>query len=167
MVETIQYLLTSQVEIERIWSEEAALDRADDDNDGQAETDVWSDIITEATDECGFYLEMWYDPADYVNNAWCRRAASVCGAFFLSQRRGMEAQYVSRYERIIAKLEAIAAGRLQIPRLPQRADLTPSMSNYSVSNQYAVSKIRVQPSISTGGTSSRQNLDQSLIWEPF
>ena len=163
-VETLTYTYTSQTEIERIWSSAAALLRTDDDQDDVAESGVWDDIVNEATDTVNLYLEKWYEPSDMAENLWVRRAATWVGAHLLSLRRGDPGNYFDRYERIIAVLQEIWEGKRQVPRLAQRADTSPAMSNLRVDQRFAVKKIRVQESISTGGTSSRQDLDSQYPW---
>ena len=159
MVETLTHRYTTQAEIERIWSIKAAASRVDDDSDGSTESELWNDVIDEATDEVNLYAENWYDPADMVNNKWVRRQASYIGAYFLSQRRGDPGRFHQLYERIIATLEKIRDGLMQIPRLGQRENQVPSISNYRVDDRYRIAKTRVQPTISTGGTSGNQHLD--------
>jgi hypothetical protein len=163
-IETLTYTYTTQAEIERIWSAAAGLLRADDDQDGVAESGVWDDVVNEATDTVNLYLERWYDAEDMANNLWVRRAATWIGAHLLSLRRGDSGNYFDRYERILAALQEIWEGKRQVPRLAQRADTTPAMSNLRVDQRFAIQKIRVQQSTSTGGTSSRQDLDPQYPW---
>ncbi|HUT88744.1 MAG TPA: phage protein Gp36 family protein [Thermoguttaceae bacterium] len=165
MVETLPQTYTSQAEIERIWSSAAALLRTDDNQDGQPEAGVWDDIVAEATDAVNFCCEKWYEPADMANNLWIRGAATRIGAYLLSQRRGDPGQYTSQYERVIADLEQVESGKKQVPRLAQRADFTPAMSNLRVDHRFATKKIRVQQQISTGGTSARQDADPVYLDE--
>lgn len=161
--ETLSYTYTTQAEIERLFSAVGALRRADDDADGVAETSVWNDVIYEATDEVNLYLERWYEPEDMANNLWIRRQASWIGAHHLSQRRGNPAIFQDAYDRATNLLEKVFMGQMQVPRLPQRSDLTPSMSNLAVDLSYVRKRIRVQQTISTGGTSSRQDQE---YWIP-
>lgn len=168
MVEILTYTYTSQAEIERIWSSAAAMLRTDDDQDGVAESGVWDDVVNEATDTINFYCEKWYEPQDMAQNLWIRRAATWIGAHLLSQRRGNPGQYTDRHDRIIAFLEEVCAGKKQVPRLAQRADFTPALSNLRVDHRFATKKIRVQQQTSTGGTSGRQDADPYYLdqWYP-
>lgn len=165
MVETITYTYTTADEIKRIFSTAAVELRVDDDEDGYVNTtedDVYTDIVYDATDVINLYLEQWYDPSDMAENSWIRRQATWIGCYLLSQRRGNPSQYNKRYEEVIAQLEKIQEGKLQVPRLPHRADFTPALSNYRIDDRNQVQKIRVQPNISTGGTSARQHTDRDV-----
>jgi len=158
-VETLDYTYTTQSEVERICGRNAALLHMDDTGEGLAETSVWDDVIDEATDTINLYCEQTYDCSAMADNKWVRRQASYLAAFFLFQRRGDPGHFHLHYERIMQNLENIRTGKMQIPRLGTREDLTPALSNYVVSDWYRVTKIRVQPSISTGKSSGRQHLD--------
>lgn len=162
MVETLTYTYTSVAEIRRIYSTDAVNLRLDDDDDGYVSPtdDVYTDLVYEATDMVNLYCEQWYDPSDMAENSWVRRQATWIACYLLSQRRGNPSQYGKRYEEIVGLLEKVQAGQLQIPRLPHRADFTPAVSNFRVDDRFQVRKTRVQPTISSGGTSSRQDLDR-------
>lgn len=163
-VETILYPFTTRDEIERLFGEKAVKLRQEDLQGGDL-TLYWTDLIADATTKMQAYLEMYYEPADLANSRWVRVRATWIGAFLLSQRRGNPAQYLSRYQEIMEELQAIAAGILQVPGLPTRADFTPAMNNLIVDDRYALAKLRVHDPISTGGTSGR--LHSSFLIHPF
>jgi len=164
-VETLTYTYTSQTEIERLWSVTGALYRADDDSDGAAETNVWDDIVDEATDVVNLYILRWYDEEYATNNKWVRRVASIIGAYLLSTRRGNPPQFESQYERVMAQLEQVGSGTFRIPRLPMRDDFTPSMRNYRVDHRFRVPKIRTVQQISTGGVYSGEHVEPDYVYE--
>jgi len=163
----LTYYYTSQAEISRIVSTDAADAFTDDIDDSTSESELWDEIRAEATDMVNYYLAAWYDESDMVANSWIRRQATWLGCFLLSQRRGDPGKYHARSEQIIDMLERISTGRKQVPRLPQKADLTPSLSNYRVDDRFYIAKIRVQPTISSGGTSGRQHMDPMFPCEWF
>lgn len=160
MPETLAYTYTSQAEIERIMSPNMALDFLDHDQDGADDDDTWQDVINEATDTINMYAEVWYEAADLSNNVLVRRWASWIGAYLMSMNRGDPAMFIRRYDEVIARLEKILLGTLQIPRVPLRADMTPSMSNFAVDDRFRVNKVRVTPTNSVGGVSPTQDLDR-------
>ena len=87
-----------------------------------------------------------------------RRRATYIYAFLLSSREGNPSQYVRFYREAIEDLEAVMDGRLQVPSLYLKEDLSPSMSNLIVDNRYELHKQRVHQTISTGGTTGREHL---------
>lgn len=155
MVETLTYKYTTQAEMERAFSTAAVTARTDD----GVLADLLDDCINEATDEINFHCERWYEPSDMVNNLWVRRTATWLACYYLSQRMGNPAQFETHIEEIKLRLEHIYSGHKQIPRLATRDDMTPAMSNLRVDDRFRVEKIRVQPTISTGGSYSKQDKD--------
>lgn len=162
MAETLVYLYTSQKEIERIWSPKAAAVRLDDSRTGNTDVNLWNDIIFEATDTVNLYLQPFYNDIDLQNNLWVRRCASYIGCYLLSLHRGNPPQFKVQYERMVELLEKVQDGRMQIPRLPTNYDYTPGMSNYAIDDYYNINKVRVEPTISTGGTGGNQDIDRIL-----
>jgi hypothetical protein len=156
MAEAVPLLYTSQTEIERIWSANAVTLRTDEIG---STTDYWDEVNEEATDIVNLYASIWYEESDMYSNRFVRRLATWIGCYLVSLRRGDPGQYYAQYERVIDILEKIQKGILQIPRLGTRADITPALSNMRVDDRFSINKVRVQPSVSTGGTSSRQDLD--------
>lgn len=163
-VETVSYTYTSEAEINRVFSD-SAVDLRVDDLTGSELTTFWTEIVIEATDMVNFYCELYYDPVDMQDNRWIRRQATYLGCYLLSIRRGNPEQYTQQYDRVLADLQLIAEGKRQVPRLPTRGDLTPAMSNMRVDDRFTISKVRVQPSISTGGSSSNQHIDPIYPWD--
>lgn len=167
--QTLTYALTSLVEIQRLWSVPGVTLRLDDltanNPDSDLTVETINEIIDQATQEVLMYIEGLYNASDLVNNTWTRRQATFIGAYYLSLRRGNPPYYEAEYERIIAKLERIKNGFLQIPGLPYKSDMTPAASNIHVNDNWVVDKIRVIPQISQGGTPKDAN--QSIEMYPW
>lgn len=163
MVEVLAYTYTSEAEMQRLFSNKGVDLRVDDLEDP---TNTFTDIISEATDTINFYAELYYDPEDLNNSILIRRWATWIGVYLLSQRRGNSAQYEARYIEIINILEQISSGDRIIPRLATREDFTPAMSNVHVDDRFRVHKLRVHPTISTGGASGKaQDLSPRFPFE--
>lgn len=165
MPETLNYVYTTEAEIQRIWSPQGVLLRTDADEDGVSDDGVITDAVYDATDTVNLYCETWYSPNDMAENQWVRRNATWIAAHLISLLRGDPGYYHARYERCIEFLERVNEGKLQIPRLPFRFDMQPAMSNLRVDQRYTTKKIRVQPSTSVGGIGSRQDLDYWFTYE--
>lgn len=161
----VSYAYTSKSEIERVYSVEATLARTEDVTDEGAVSGVFADVIAEVTDEINLYCDKWYEDVQLVQSPWIRRQATWMACHYLSMRRGDPGQYHDRYERIISLLEKVLNGTMQIPRLATKSDLTPALSNYRVDDRFHIAKTRVQPTISSGGTSGRQQLDPQFPCE--
>lgn len=160
---------TSVAEIQRIWSVEGAAVRASDDEYGtetpEPEEGVWQDVIAEASDTIVLYVQNHYDSATLTTNAWVRRQAAWIGAYLLSMRRGNPSVFTARYQEIIANLERIRTGQLQVPGAVVRSNEAPALSNLIIDDRFRISKIRVVPQTSTGGTSGKQHLDPTYTQE--
>ena len=157
-METISYTYTSRADIEGVFSAVGVSLRVDDLTSTTALTAFWNDLIYEATDIINQYCEMYYAPADLATSYWVKVRTKWIGAYLLSQRRANPALFLQRYEEIIEELIQVSQGMLIIPRLPTRSELVPSLSNLIVDDRYRIRKLRVHPEISTGRTSSRQEL---------
>ena len=160
----LTYVYTTRDEIERLMSGvgvrlrvDDLIDSTDPDYDASDIGYYFQELTEDATLTIDQYAEGHYDPEDLVNSRWGRIRATWSGADLLSQRRGNPALFYSRYEEIIGELQQVTFGNLVIPGLPTRADLTPAMSNLRVDERFMVRKLRVMDSISTGGTSARQD----------
>ncbi len=173
-METVTSLYTSQAEIERYWSKRAAAlhvndfddDEVPDFDNEQFQTDVWEEIVTGATDEANFYLLRFHQAADLANNRWVRTRATWIGCYLLSLRRGDPGYYTTLYERAIGDFQRVDETH-PVPRLGLKTEFTPAMSNIRIDDRFRVAKERVEPMISTGGTSGRQHLDPDVALEPW
>jgi len=163
MTEVLAYTYTSQAEIERVYSKKGTTRRTDIDNTGASDPQIIQQVIDIATDEINMYLEPYYSTLDMSNNLWIRRQATYIACHYLSSLRGHATQYNSYYTRIKEWLERINEGKLQVPRLYRKSNMTPAVSNYIVDNRYRINNVRVLADASTGGVSSDQDLAEYLI----
>ena len=114
----------------------------------------------EATDVVNMYLLPRYQAVDLNNNLWVRRQTAYIAAHLACMRRGNPSPYEAFVESIERRMEMIRVGRLAVPRMANRDDYSPALSNYTIDDRFGKAKVRVSPGISSGGTSSRQHLAQ-------
>lgn len=155
---------TTQADMTSIFGEDAILNRLDDDATDAIEGNesTWlSDSIQEASDEIDMRLQRRYDPAVITSSPFIQRCAAYLAVHHLSKRRGNPSQYVEDYERYIALLDDIKAGKYDIPGVDDRYDNRPRMSNLVVDHNFHKAKIRVEQETSEGDTYGDQHLD----WE--
>ena len=152
-----QYVYTSRDEMEGVLSQ-TGINLRIDDIDVMDSEGVLDSFFYDATLVIDTYTQHLYYSQDLYSSYWVRIRASWLACYYLSQRRGNPALFQVRYNQILEELERIMDGELLIPGLPTAYDITPAMSNVVVDERFAIDKIRVHPSISTGGTSSRQSL---------
>ena len=79
--------------------------------------------------------------------------------------RRKAALFIEKYDETIKLLEEVYKFNRIIPRIPTREDLTPAMSNMHVDDRFRVHKLRVHPTISTGGTYGKQDLSPRFPFE--
>ena len=158
----LAYVYTSEAEIKRILSNSGFDLRLDDlSND----LDTVTDLINEASDLVNFYCGLHYDESDLETSTLVRRWATWIACYLLSQRRGNPAIFSDRMGEVLALLEEVSRHDRVIPRLPTRENLTPAMSNVHIDDKFRTHKIRVHPTISTGGTYGQQDLSPRFPFE--
>lgn len=157
MPTALQYVYTSRDEVERIYGDKGVTLNMADLKGSDIEL-YWTEVISEATDTINLYCVQFYDEIDLASSYWVRRKATWIAAYLHSQRRGNASLFVQRFQEVMEELMAIQQGLLQIPGLATRSDLTPALSNFTIDDRFYTNKIRVLPSISVGGTNSRQDL---------
>jgi len=162
MTETLAYEYTTRAEIERLAGRNGVRNIIED-LSGTDVADMWSEVIADATTTIDAYAAQIYDQSDLANSRWVRVRATWIAAYRLSMRKGNNDNFASRYQEIIEELEKVKSLILMIPNIPLSADMSPVMSNPTVSPRYDSKKIRVQPEISVGGDRSRQDVD----WQPW
>lgn len=168
-LETLQYTYTTQQAIESKISATGGLLAVDHNQDqsidADDETTVWGDVIGEATDIVNMYCLDLYNDFILAQSLWVFRQATWIGCHLLTLERANPSPgtFQTQFDRAIENLEKIHSMTYRIPRLPTRSDNTPALSNYAIDNWWLINKCRVEPSISTGGTSPRQDLDQNFI----
>jgi phage gp36-like protein len=165
MVESLAFTYTSRDEIVRIFGASGVNFRGDDLRNSRGETDMMNEIIGEATEMINFYCGMNYAEVDLNDSYLVRRWATWIACHLLSQRRGNPAMFVDKYEETLRLLEEVYKFNRIIPRLPTREDLTPAMSNLHIDDRFRTHKIRVHPTISTGGTYGKQDLSPRFPFE--
>ena len=164
-VETLTSVYTTQAEIERIAYGEDGVPLIVDDITPGEESTFWVELTEDATDFINEVASLRYDPVDMADSRWVRSRSTWVGAYFLSQRRGNPALFVNRFDEITDELQRVAEGKIIIPRLPTRENFTPAMSNIVVNDYFNVHKLRVHPSISTGGGGKNQDIAPIYPWE--
>lgn len=152
MPETLSYVYSSEGEINRRMSVPMAEDYSEDDPYAAVTDpdDNLDDAIALATDEVNVYCLYWYTEADLADSLWVRNWATWMACYHLTQRKGEPAKFENEYNKAIGYFERIRNGELQIPRLPQRADLAPCHSNYVIDSRFTKAQSRVQRETSTG-----------------
>ncbi len=158
--ETLTYTYTTQAEIERLYGK-TGVAAITADLQGTNIASMWEEIIADATLTIDSYASQVYDQEDLATSRWVRNRATWLAAYRLSQRKGNNDLYAQRYQEIIDELEKVKSLILIIPNIPTSSDLTPAMSNISIDPRYNIRKVRVNPEISTGGTSDRQDISWS------
>lgn len=159
-----QYIYTSRREVENVISQVGVNLRLDDLDTSDSE-DALEEYYIDATLDIDTHAQHYYESSDLATSSWVRRRATYLACYYLSQRRGNPALFQLRYNQIMEQLERVQLGEMLIPGLPTRADMTPAMSNMVVDERFILSKLRVHPSISTGGTGSRQHLSYIIPFE--
>lgn len=157
MVESLAYPYTSETEIKRLYGKKG-FQNITADLAGTDLADAILDAIADATTTIDAYASQIYAQVDLAQSRWVRERAKWIAAYRLSQRAGAPDLFSQRYAEIIEELEKVKDMEIMIPNLPTSADLTPALSNLYIDPNYEVDKIRVYPSTSTGGNSSRQSL---------
>ena len=150
-VETLAYRYTSRAEMQRVLGA-SGIDLRSDDLGGSEDSTMIDEVTGEATEMINFYAGLNYDEKDLETSFIVRRWATWIACYLLSQRRGNPSLFSDKYEETIALLEEVYKFNRIIPRLPTREDLTPAMSNVHIDDRFRTHKIRVHPTISTGGT---------------
>lgn len=142
-----------EADIERIWSAEGLDYRADYNGDGQNNADVITDVIEETTEDINVYLLERYTAATLATSAWVTRKCAFLAAYELALKRGNSPpeSWERKREELLLLLDEIHHRRKDVPGIIESANRTPAMSNLHMDMRYNRSKIRVVPSISTGG----------------
>ena len=163
MVATLSYTYTTRAEMERIFGESGVSLRADDLGSDQAT--MLDEIIGEATEMVNYHCGLTYEEVDLNDSYLARRWATWIACYLLSQRRGNPSVFADKYEEVLTMLAEVADFTRIIPRLATREDLTPAMANLHIDDRFRTHKIRVHPTISTGGTYGKQDLSPRFPFE--
>ena len=110
-------------------------------------------VIVDAEQTVLLRLSKWFCAADLIGDPWIWSRTRWIAAYYLSQRRGNEHYFESKYMEAIRELDAIATGEIPPPKnLRLSFNSLPSMSNQCVDERFYLHKLRVQSSVSVGGT---------------
>ena len=163
MPNNLAYTYTDKEAIMRLYGNSGVQSNIQDLNSFNLQ-EWWIEVVSDASDVINQYCWELYLPEDLATSRWVKTRATWIGAHILSQRRGNPALFGVRYQEILGELLMIKEGALKIPELPTRYDMSPAMSNLVVDDFFQVAKIRVQQTISSGGTSGRQDLAYLWPW---
>lgn len=174
---------TNQTLMERRFSQIGITEYADLDNNGVADTGVVDDSIDWGESELDLWLGMRYD---VVNLATIVQAGTVSGGMLvrrwatefscmrLCTVRGLDppGSLVQFYEELTKErtgyLWKLMRGYMQLPGIPVKGDLRPTVSNLTVDRRFRSSKIRVTGANSTDAPTklSQDNIiDQPTLWD--
>lgn len=157
MVESLQYVYTSEAELVRLMSQ-TSLDEFLTEPDGtslitDAKDAVLGDAIDQATDKINDYTYQLYEPRLLATNRWVRVRATKIAAHYLTQRKGEPGRYQQFYDEIVKELEAVQATTRYIPRLPLIVDVRPTVTNQVIDDRFTSSRARDSRQTSSDQTS--------------
>ena len=110
-------------------------------------------FIVDAEQTVAIRLCKFFTPEALIGNQWIWSKTRSIAAYYLSQRRGNEHYFESRYMEALRELDAIATGEIPPPKdIPLSHNSLPSMSNQCVDERFHLHKLRTQISVSVGGT---------------
>ena len=125
---------------------------------------VVNSVIVDAEQTVILRLSKWFCADDLVGNQWVWSRTRWIAAYYLSQRRGNEHYFEPKYMEAMRELDAIATGEIPPPStIALKFNSLPSMSNQCVDERFYLHKLRVQSSVSVGGTYPGQDTNLSLI----
>ena len=114
---------------------------------------VVNSVIVDAEQTVILRLSKWFCADALVGNQWVWSRTRWIAAYYLSQRRGNEHYFEPKYMEAMRELDAIATGEIPPPStIALKFNSLPSMSNQCVDERFYLHKLRVQSSVSVGGT---------------
>lgn len=108
-----------------------------------------------------------FNPTDMVDDPWVESRTTWIAAHYISRRMGQEHYFHDLYDEAITEVNAIATGEIPVPvNIPLRSMAIPAMSNYTIDDRFATSKLRVRSTISVGGTYAGQDVSYTggFLW---
>lgn len=136
----------------------------EDDLDPSERATLWSEILSEVTENIDFYTIQHYKRTTLLNNPWVRRKASILGAAILSMRRGQASLFSEQLQRTYDELTQIKEDRnAYIPNANPRGSNAPSVRNYVVQPHRGYHPLRVRNTVSTGDPYPGED----IAYEPF
>lgn len=153
---------TSRTEMNRLFSAQGVEFRLDDAFSCEDDLNFFIDDASSTVDQ---YASQVYLPADMYTSKWVRIRTTWIACHLLSQRQGNPSLFFGRYEQILDELQRVAQQALIIPELSTREDMVPTMSNIEHDPRYREKTLRVESTVSTGSTSSKQDLSNQITPE--
>jgi hypothetical protein len=153
---------TSKVEMQRLFSACGVNYRMDDADDPE---DTLAFFIDDASSTVDMYAGQIYNQSDLNTSQWVRIRATWLACYLLSQRMGNPSLFFNRYDQILQELQKVQQQQLPIPGLATSVDMVPTMSNLEHDPRYREKTLRVESEVSTGATSSKQDLSNQLLPE--
>jgi phage gp36-like protein len=151
-MESINYVYATQAEVE-VWASQQGLQAfTTDDKSGIAPINLWATAAVYATRDVDLYCGRFYDPSalypSYLVHEW---AVFIC-AYRVMKRRGNPApdSVLEDYQETIERLEMIRDGKLKLPGVPVRNTHAPTLTNYSINDNWGFAKLRRDPVTSVG-----------------
>lgn len=144
-------VLTSEAEVRRRWSSLGLDDFADDPNSGTADQATIDDCMNYGSADCLFYLQGRYTVERLQQCRLVRGWATNLAVWYACTLGGNDPPKVVQKlrENIEEKMEDVKTGRFQLPGVPIRSYMTPTVSNIRIDRRYPHAKSRVIQRIST------------------
>lgn len=151
-MESINYVYTTQQEVEVFISQLGAVAFSDDNKDGIAEINVWATMAVYATREVDLYCNRFYDPSGLFPSYLVHEWGTVICCYRVCKRRNNPSPegLQDDYNETISRLEEVRDGKLKIPGVPVRNTRQPVMSNMSINDWFPYAKVRRDPITSVG-----------------
>lgn len=147
---------TTATKVKRLMSATFADELADNDRDGMADDEVMNDAINAATEEIDAFAREQYTQAQIASSSLVGRWATKMAAAELCLQRGnpVPESWAAEVERIRDNLEKIRGGKYDLPGVPRRTKMYPTLSNLTVDRRYHRSTIRVTEANSSDAPSA-------------
>ena len=166
------YGFTNRQLIEVLYAEKGIINIIDDVDDITVDVNGFTDadnvirrFIKDAEQTVFIRLSNFFAAIDMVDHPWVCSRTTWIAAHYISKRRGNEHYFEDLYTEALRELDAMATGELTPPiDIPLRNHTYPAMTNYTIDERFAVSKIRVRPTISVGGPYPGQDTTFGYFW---
>lgn len=153
---------TTKAEMSKLFSACGVDYRIEDESDPESSLEFFIDDASVMID---MYAGQIYSSSDMVNSKWVRIRATWMACYFLSQKNGNASLFFNRYDQILQELQKVQQQQLPIPGLATSVDMVPTLSNIEHDPRYREATLRVEPQVSTGASSSKQDLSNQILPE--
>jgi phage gp36-like protein len=167
MVQALPYTYTTEAELRLLMSQDMVDDFGTDevgDTAGTITTRV-TEAVEEATDTINLYCYPLHAQQKLADNKMVRRWATYLAAYFLTKRRAEPGRYQQDHDRVIAMLERVKTGEMQLPRLAVVPENVPTVTNHVINDNFDVVRQRVERQSSQGTHYPGQPVDPTFT--PF